>query len=497
MQSIVVKTRRISAPLLMSYCIVFASTQVNAQFFDSLSITANVMGTAATRNTQPFWIQSNSFGKISDRPFDLSTGLNIQNKNILLQFEDDESDDKAVSEYKEVIFSYGLHLINNNHFKKTFFEEGFAKVEYQNWAVRFGRFEEIIGEVDHDLSSGSLGVSGNSLPIPKIEAVLSEFKNIPGTGGLLQFKGSFAHGWFGNDRYMKRAYYHQKSFYVRIGRGKLKLYGGLQHYAEWGGERGYFHADRSLKGFWNVVLVKQADDGSVGTATNGIKPSRAGDQRGCLEAGADLETDKVNLHAYGQMPFESGEEISPKNRSFLLGVSVTPKESFIEKLVVEFLYTKDMNAFVGTRQRNSYYNNGEYKTGWEYEDRVIGTPLFLNRIMASPYFTDLQPFDWNAPNKSIPGNDNIVNNKVSAIHIGGMYHATELIQGKTILTYSRNYGSLRPNDFTQGKNQFYTLQQFDISPSKSWWTFKAGIGFDFGQLNTNIGVIVGATYRIL
>ena len=477
-------------PVIASVCFVSG----NAQFFDSLSVSAGSLGTAASKSYQPVWLTSNRFGVITDKQADLSTNLSIVNKHALTIKE--YLDDDLLVHQNNIVFSYGLNLVNNNHFKNSIAEQAFAKLEYKNWSLRVGRFEETLGDVDRNLSSGSLGVSGNALPIPKIGIAVTDYTLVPFTNGWLQFKGSFAHGWFGNNRYMKNAYYHEKTLYVRIGKGRFKVYGGLQHYAEWGGNRGNKQLERSWKGFWDVVLVKQADDGSVGTAVNGIQPSRAGDQRGLIEAGADLETDKLIFHGYAQVPFESGEEIDTRNRSVLAGLAVSFKESWFNKIVAEFLYTKNMNEFVSVKQRNSYYNNGYYRTGWEYENRIIGTPIFMNRTTASHYFSDIQPFDWNAAENTIPGNLNIVDNRISGIHVGAQYTVNPVIAARTLFTYTRNYGTWYASEFEPVKVQFYTLQEFNVAPVNSRWAFKLAAAVDFGQLGANAGAMLGCSYKI-
>jgi len=339
-----------------------------------------------------------------------------------------------------------------------------------------------------------LGISGNALPVPKLGIAVVDYKDVPFTNGWLQFKGSFAHGWFGNNRYMKNSYYHEKTLYMRLGNGPFKVYGGLQHFAEWGGRRDGIQLERSWKGFWDVMLVKEADDGSVGTAVNGIRPSRPGDQRGLIEAGADWENDHMKLHGYVQIPFESGEEIDTRNRSLLAGLVLTPAQSWVKKIVTEFIYTKEMNDFVPVKQRNSYYNNGYYRTGWEYENQILGTPLFMNRITANHYFPEIIPFDWNNNNSVIPGNANIVDNRISGIHFGALYSVNDNINGKTLFTYTRNYGNSSTTFFNPVKVQYYTLQELNFIPAYSRWSFKIAVAADFGQLSSNIGILLGCNY---
>src|SRR5690606_8541942 len=124
-----------------------------------------------------------------------------------------------------------------------------------------------------------------------------EYTAVPFTNGWLQVKGSISHGWMGNEQSMKKAWLHEKSFYAKVGTGPFKVYGGLQHFAVWGGERGAFKLDRSWNGFFNVLFLREANDGSV---PDQYRPNRAGDHRGLLEFGGDLETPGALWHLYFQ-----------------------------------------------------------------------------------------------------------------------------------------------------------------------------------------------------
>ncbi|HEY9262246.1 capsule assembly Wzi family protein, partial [Chitinophaga sp.] len=198
--------------LLLWVCI---CTAVNAQRWltDSLEVHAGAVGTAATKDYQPLWLLSNHFGTISDRKGDVSMHAGFSNQQVW---------------HDNFYIKYGLDVYNNDHFQHTFIEQGYVKAGYKHWEIRAGRYEEIIGEVDKDLSSGSMGISGNALPIPKIGIAVTEYIPVPFTNGWLQFKGLLSHGWMGKDQFIKDAYLHEKNFYLRIGKNKLKLYGGIQ-----------------------------------------------------------------------------------------------------------------------------------------------------------------------------------------------------------------------------------------------------------------------------
>jgi len=485
--------------------LLFCRNTVSAQYIDSLRIYVGTTGTVASKDYQPLWIVANRFGVIEDRKSDLASYIRLANSHVLFTKKSTSAQsgrDSSSSVVKKGLLSYGANFNYNQHFQQGVFQQAYAKLSFNGWELRGGRFEHIVGENDPDLSSGSLGVSGNALPIPQIQAILTEYKNIPFTNGWLQFKGSFSHGWMGNNRYMKDSYLHQKTFYGRIGKNKLKLFGGIQHFAEWGGGRKEWTTlDRSWKGFLNVILVREADDGSVdfGLPRDDLKhrPNKAGDHRGAVEIGGEWENDKIGFKLYHQTPFDMGQGITPKNIDKLLGLTIVNKnpDFLLKKLVLEFIHTKQMTSFDAARHRESYYNNGVYRTGWEYEDRIIGTPLMVNRIRASKYFDDVVPFDWDRAGTTSP-NGNIMNNRIVGGHAGFILAAGNTLRTKTLLTYVRHYpGFGNQGPFSPVKKQWYSLQEVSWHP-KGNLSFKGGLAYDFGELSKNVGGLLGVEWQV-
>ena len=472
--------------------IVLAMLQLTAkcQFLDSLQVKAGTSGTAASKGYQPLWLEANRFGTITDQQYDFSTHVKITNANrVGAPITMYDTDDKGL------YFDYGIDVYNNDHARKTFFEQAFIRARYKNMTLSAGRFEQIIGEVDHDLSSGSLGTSGNALPIPKINFAI-DYTNVPLTNGWLQFKGMISHGWMGQDQFIKSAYLHEKNFYLRLGKGKFKLYGGIQHYAVWGGERpGSFTLDNSLSAFLKVFTVQSGDDGSQG---NNPLPNRPGDQRGVIEGGAEWEDDNLKVQLNSQTPFDTGQGITPKNIDRLLSLNIINKkeDAIWKKLVLEFIYTKQMNDFYAIQFRESYYNNGVYRTGWEYNDRIIGTPLFINRQRGQDYFSDVKPYDWNAPTNTIQPLSNIISNRVVGGHVGAIFAITENIRSKNMLTYTNNYGNYNDFHFNQHLSQAYTMQEVSWRLPKSQLSLTGTLAYDFGDLSSNFGSMIGLNWQL-
>lgn len=475
--------------LVLSFFLALVAASGYCQLLDSLQISVGSIGTVAKNGYQPLWLVADRWGAVTDQQYDASTYAGFAGGYRFGKKRNDPAG-RALSKPAPFYLKYGLNLIGNNHFKDVIFQEGYLKAAYKNLEVRYGRFKDIPGEVDKDLSTGSMGVSGNALPIPQISIALTDYVNVPFTNGWLQIKGELSHGWLGRDRFLN-SYYHEKNLYLRAGKRKFKFFVGAQHYVEWGGRREGIRLDRSFKGFLNVLLAtNNADDGS------GIDPNaktasyRAGDERGLVELGFDLETDKSVLHFYHQTPFDGTWGVNIKTIDDLSGFSIAPKNpnAILKKLLLEFIYTKQAENYAPASARQAYYNNGYYKTGWEYDNRIIGTPLFINRYRAQfySYFQKrgIKPFDWNSPN--IPGNSNIIYNEIIGGNIGLLLRFSNRLSGKTMIAYtSGQFGNSGSN-----LSQYYTLQELYYSLSKSL-KVSAAFALDAGNFTNNIGGQVG------
>jgi hypothetical protein len=456
--------------------------KTRAQFFDSLQASVGMETRFASKDFQPLWLVANKHGTVADRQSDFAPYFRISNKHTIAEKE--YQNNRGFYDYDPVTVSYGVSVYNNNHLKSTILEEAYGKVEFRNWSFRAGRFEEDLEDIDPRLSAGSFGVSGNALPIPKIGFAVTDYKIIPFTNGWVQFKGSFAHGWLGADRYIQNSLYHEKSFFLRVGARSLKFYGSFQHFAEWGGHHADMQFDHSLSSFKDVFLLKDAGGGA-----------HSGDHRGLLEGGAYWENDAIKLHAYLQKPFEGKHDIGLGTRNGKLGIIISSKEDYtkLQKIILELIYTESIDKNILLNQRESYYNNNIYKTGWEYLDNVIGIPLFTNRVRASKYFPEIQPFNWKT-GEEIPGNSNIVNNRIFAIHTGALYSFNDRLNAKTLLTYVQNYGAPGiETPYTPHKRQFSALQQITYDILKYNLAITGAVGFDYGDLDSMnvLGGLIG------
>ncbi len=460
-------------------------TALHAQRVDSLMLTLGFTTTIADRSYQPLWIAANRFALLSDDGKDVAAFAGIHHTHTF------------PTGTRSVRISYGANLVNNQHFRANTIQLGYLKVGYGAFEIRGGRYKETLDEIDPVLSTGSLGISANALPIPKIGLAFPDYTPIPFTKEWVSIKGVFSHGWMGKNQFIKDAFLHEKSVYLRFGKKRFKFYTGAQHFGVWGGYLGDVSIDHSFQEFLNVVLVRGENEHSRWSdIISNPAINRAGDQRGLFEFGMDVDWKDVHLHFYHQTPFESGNGVTVRNTDRLAGVNIQlKKHHWLKSLLVEFIHTKQMEEHA-LPPRRSYYNHGVYATGWEYEYRSMGTPLFINRYRGSN-FLPVDAIDWRTNNSTNLGESNFINNRIVGGHVGMLHRYAPGITGRTMLTYTRNFGTHNNFITRSPENQVYTLHEVTAAIKRApGLRASAGIGYDRGGFYDNVGGLLGVQYVV-
>lgn len=169
----------------------------------------------------PFWMQSNQFGEFDTEGSSLTGSLNSE---------------FTQSFSERFSFSSELRLISRLSEHSTFYAPFInASIRYGRFHLTAGRFYNSRNQQLENLSTGSLTMSRNAVPIPRV-LLTTEYISVPFTLDILQFKGSFGHGVMEDSRFVKRPFLHESSLYGKLGKEKLYLFLGLQRYAFWGGE---------------------------------------------------------------------------------------------------------------------------------------------------------------------------------------------------------------------------------------------------------------------
>lgn len=487
--------------ILLALSFLLMTGRVSSQS-GNINYTVQTLGGYTTPGLVPFWLRSNQFGSI---PLDGAS----------LSFIGSARRDYDLS--KDKLFDWGASLEGRANLGKgsnLTLIEGYGKVHVGIFEFRAGRSKEIMGLCDTTLTSGSWAVSGTNLGIPKIEVSIPEFYAIPWFGELFSIKGNFSHGWLG-DVPMRRwfegseivqvnTYLHQKSFYGRLGKPlwKFKLYGGFNHQVLWGNEHDFYTHDFQLSPFSTYMYVLTGKRYNNGF----IQATRLGNHLGSLDIGLEYRFDKVKLLLYRQTFYDGGALSSLANiQDGLNGISIENQQrierpQIWQKLLIEFLYTKNQAGEPWSREYGSayenYFNHGEYANGWSYLGIGLGNPF----ITSKNYIRDDLPA---APEEYF------VNNRLLAVNfgcVGSMERLNYLLK----ISWSKNYGTYWTTDEEQstdisnpGAYGIFGIQEqistyLELNTNLDNGLNLGVIGaFDSGQLfNNSLGIFFKASYSI-
>ncbi|MEQ9443845.1 MAG: capsule assembly Wzi family protein [Cyclobacteriaceae bacterium] len=487
---------------------------------DSLTYYVDMWGGGANQPYMPHWLVANRYGVIDDDHSQV--GLLKAGGTSFFRIN------------KQITIEAGLEGIARTSFTRAgsdiFIQQGYVKAKYGIFELSGGRVERTLGTHAEHISSGSLAISGNARPIPQFTLSVPDYAKVPFTKGYLEFKGTFAHGWLGKERYIKNALLHEKSFYLKAGgRFKVNVSAGMVHLVTWGGELPNGNKlPMGIDNYLNVILAQSAvnidssDQFQIGEAANAV-----GDNIGVYDFGLHLKLKDHDLSVYHQTPFEdwTGSRLA-RNKDRLLGINLKSKRQnhWLESIVYEFVSTKYQsgptlpggpndqpgakdkygNDFGG---RDNYYNNYLYKTGWAYQGHIIGTPLFYTKSrmkLYDPSFVDPDEKGFNF---------NIVNNRVVAHHFGILGHYQNQWKYKVLATFTKNlgtYGGINgginrwgsienpeaPYAFRPPKRQYYFLTEVERK-FLSNLTFHLSIGVDTGEIYQSVGMLGGIRWRMI
>lgn len=322
--------------------------------------------------------------------------------------------------------------------------------------VRLGKWEDIIGSNEPQLSSGSVIWSGNARPVPKIQIGSKGYVDVPYTNGYLEVKGLLAHGWFEEGRYVSNVLLHHKNVYLKLGGSfPLNIYYGFNHFALWGGispdqDEPY---PTDFNTYLKVFFNRSGDPDVPGTPQTWVN-HRVGNSLGSRNYGIDLNLDDVSVGIYHQDVFEDGSGMRKMNfPDGLWGTRIRSnnRRKLLQGFVYEVLYTKNQSGpshndedgnVVGGN--DNYFNHDLYLSGWTNHQYTIGTPLITSPIINSP---DSFYYGY------------LINNRILAHHIGLEGNVRENIKYRSLLTYSRNYGTFN-DPFPVPYEQFSIMLEF-------------------------------------
>lgn len=386
--------------LLIIFLTIYVNISYSQSFFSNIKYRGEVSTYLSTSNITPFWLRSNQYGIIPTSP-----PILLLNGSAHKEYDSTKTKERI----RKFGYGYGFNgVINMGKESQILLPEAFLKVRYGAFEIYVGRRKEIIGLVDTALTSGSYIWSGNALPMPKIQISIPNYTSILGRG-LIAIKGSFVHGWFGNQTFVENYYLHQKSIYGRIGKPhwKINFYSGFNSQVQWGGyapflvNNNYSSQNGHLPSDFNTLMsiafplpfVRKAFPPKINLGYD--SENYGGNQLGSVDFTGELKLTQVNILFYRQLPYDLGSLFSSLVNADdgLYGVALKFKKPVftVNKITIEGFHTFNQGTYrsgiarlLNIKDRHfgeshGYFQHGQYQDGWRYNEHIIGSPLMLDR----------------------------------------------------------------------------------------------------------------------
>ncbi|MDI6400570.1 capsule assembly Wzi family protein [Balneolaceae bacterium ANBcel3] len=383
-----------------------------------------------TAGEMPFWLHSNRFGSL-DRY--------SQNSSLHL-----------FGSWKETIFDrlvLSVHfdlLLRDAHQSNAWFQEAYVQGEYAGFVFFAGRKIEHYGLVHPMLSSGTMDLSHNARPMPKVVFSTKDFRPVPFTRRVFYYDASVAHGWFDDNsyRFTDDVLLHQKHLYIRMFSEDAPIVprAGLKHFAQWGGFSPLTgQAPVNFRSYIDVFFSLASDSKEI--LPGGKTSNHFQNHIGTYDFALMLNLGSYRISLSRQFILEDTPnarfgtpwdgmwgayiELRPDSRTRWRSDRPadwrTEHRPLLKAVHYEYLDTKEgIGRFPHRTMSNyfDYYNHWAYRGGWTYHGRVLGNPLFSGD----------------------PEYYGVVNNILIGHHVSMMGYAGP-IDWRFFTTYSRNYGS--------------------------------------------------------
>tara|TARA_B100000900_G_C20598104_1_gene724296 strand:- start:139 stop:1437 length:1299 start_codon:yes stop_codon:yes gene_type:complete len=267
----------------------------------------------------------------------------------------------------------GYIIDKSSQGKEIAFGESFIKYSFSdNTFLRAGLYYRDFSKyLDDDLSSGSILISKNARPMPKVGLVHQQnfTKNLFLDAGI-------AHGFFDKNNYYsnKAPFLHEKFIYLNFINEKNHFSMGFVHEAMWAGatERdGSF--PRSIKDYFKIVISADGEPIEGSPHANAM-----GSHLGIWDFFYQKNFDSKKLKLYYQHIFEDTSSLRFANK--IDGLWGLELENFIAKHNILFEYLSTAHAYDNPPyQGDRYYWNHQYRAGWSYKGNIIGNPHINSR----------------------------------------------------------------------------------------------------------------------
>tara|TARA_B100001173_G_scaffold20819_1_gene16624 strand:+ start:1627 stop:2871 length:1245 start_codon:yes stop_codon:yes gene_type:complete len=329
--------------LLITFITTLYSQEINNKY--SLVLSPEI--------SNQWWSKYNNYGQNpSEIYFNYNTNYKRENINVALK----------VFASKDKIY-IGESFVQSKVFNNTYLKAGKYYKDFSSY-------------LNDSLSSGSLLISNNAEPIPKV-GILSSYKFKKSQ--KFDFNFGIAHAVLAKSKIYKTApMLHEKFIYLNYFKDQNEFSIGFIHEAIWGGStEEYGDFPHSYKDFLKVFI--SAD----GPLLDGEPHANAlGNHLGIWDFYYKRIVNDKELKLYYQHFFEDTSGLRFDNKSDgLWGIELS---NFFKQTDILFEYLNTMNQDSNPPYVNeNYYNHYQYQEGWSYKGYGIGNP-FINYLDNNP-----------------------------------------------------------------------------------------------------------------
>ena len=216
--------------------------------------------------------------------------------------------------------------------------------------------------------------SGNARPIP---GVLFEANNPLKVSKTFGVDWGIGHYQLNDNRYVENTRVHYKRLgLITTFNENHKLTARVQHFAQWGGNSP-FHGDLKdgFRDFIKIFFASNSKEiGFEGEYNNAI-----GNHLGTYLLNYEFKNALGEFSVYLEHPFEDGSGMRLANfPDGVWGLYFKPKsQKIISSILYEYIDTLDQSGESEVSGRDTYFGNGIYRSGWTYEENIIGVPFIL------------------------------------------------------------------------------------------------------------------------
>jgi len=451
------------------FFIFFVSVVVHAQ--NGFRVELQNATLVSTDSLLPFWHTANRHGRFESAHSVLNvTGISLEQMYL--------PQTNTRVEYTwgaEVTAGWG----ENSYYQVN---RAFGGITFKGWELKAGMFYEPEKFGGLSVTNGNLTKSRDARPYPMVQLSTRQFKPVPFVQDVLSFKVEYDEGVLNDDRFVKNARLHHKSFYLQfVPAPDWKITGGFEHFVFWGGESSDKRIGKMPSDFKAYIRYIMGSGGSEEFPQTD-QANKAGNQLGTYQLEVQKSFSKAEVTFFLSHPFEDLSGVNWRNWPDNLAglhVNFTGDPPLVTGLLYEYISTwqQSIRGNWDRQEPDNYFNHSIYRSGFTYHGRMLGAPLFLPDISEEGVVT------------------RIASNRFFAHNLGIAGRWKALWKWKGRLTYSEHAGTIR-NPFDTSLKQISGLAEvLYVRPG-----FPAEIGFslaaDAGSNNyRNIGAMLSVTKK--